>query len=57
MILVGSSGAYSEVTLKMDHFVLDKLRLQHGNGGFLEGMASAAVEVTTARANTKPQSA
>lgn len=36
---------YAEVTLEMDHFVLDELGLQERDGGVLEGMGGTTVKV------------
>lgn len=43
---------YAEVTLKSNHLIADERRLEHRNGGLLEGVGSTTVEVTTARADT-----
>lgn len=36
---------YAEVALEVNHFVLDELGLQEGDGGVLEGMGGTTVEV------------
>jgi len=41
----------AEVVLQGDHFLLDEGRLEHGDGGFLEGDVGSAVEVGAAGAN------
>jgi hypothetical protein len=42
----------AEVALQMGHLDLDQVRLQHGNGGFLQGVNSTAVKVATARSDS-----
>lgn len=51
-----SRQTYTEVTLEVDHLLLNQRRLKHGNGRLLEGMGSTTIEVATARADAMPQS-
>ena len=44
-------GIYPEVSLEVNHFLLDQRRFQHWNSSLLEWMSSATIEVATARAN------
>lgn len=53
MLVVNSIVTYTKVALQMDHFVVDKGRVQHGNGSILEGVAGTSVQITSTRADTK----
>ncbi len=37
--------------LKVNHLVLDKSRIEHGDGGFLERVVGTSIEVATAGTN------
>jgi hypothetical protein len=41
----------AEVALEVNHLVLDQLGLEHGDGGLLERVSGATIEVATARAD------